>query len=40
MGASSGGVSVKLDSSKYELAKIVQDLFGNDFVESKQHFRY
>jgi hypothetical protein len=37
MGASSGGVSVKLDSSKYELVKIVQDLFGNDFVESNNY---
>ena len=32
MGASAGGVSVKTDTSKYELTKIVNDLIGADFV--------
>jgi len=34
MGASSGGISIKTESDKYELTQIVKDLFGLDFVQT------
>lgn len=34
MGASAGGVSIRTDSSKYELCKIVKDLIGADFIQT------
>jgi hypothetical protein len=37
MGASAGGVSVKTDTSKYDLTKIVSDLIGTDFVLSDKY---
>ncbi len=37
MGASGGGVSVKIDSSKYELKQIVNDLIGSDFVQTDNY---
>ena len=35
MGASAGGVSVKTDTAKYDLTKIVRDLIGADFIQTK-----
>ena len=35
MGASAGGVSIKIDTSKYDLSKIVNDLIGTDFVKTQ-----
>jgi hypothetical protein len=37
MGASAGGVSIKTDSSKYELKKIVSDLLGSEFVQTDNY---
>lgn len=37
MGASAGGVSIKTDSSKYELKKIVNDLLGPEFVQTDNY---
>jgi len=31
MGASNGGIAIKIDTSKVELLNVVKDLFGNDF---------
>lgn len=35
MGASAGGVSIKTDTSRYDLSKIVNDLIGTDFVRTQ-----
>jgi len=35
MGASNGGVALKIDTSKIELLKTVKDLFGHDFEKSE-----
>lgn len=37
MGASAGGVSIRTDTSKYDLAKIVNDLIGTDFIQTDQY---
>ncbi len=37
MGAASGGVSVKIDTSKYDLEKIIKDLIGEDFVKTDKY---
>lgn len=37
MGASVGGVSIKTDTSKYELSQIVKDLIGIDFVMTSSY---
>ncbi len=37
MGASSGGVSIKIDTSNYDLTKIVKDLIGTDFIKTDNY---
>lgn len=37
MGASSGGVSIKIDTSKYDLTKLVKDLVGTDFIQTENY---
>lgn len=37
MGASAGGVSIKTDTSKYDLSKIIKDLVGTDFAQTDNY---
>jgi hypothetical protein len=37
MGASAGGVSIKTDTTKYDLNKIIKDLIGPDFVQTDKY---
>ena len=37
MGASGGGVSIKIETAKYDLKEIINDLIGTDFIQTENY---